>query len=487
MNLAGLRGNRLSARAFARIGSGALLLLLLSLAAYSQSAYWASQAILAAVAIKALGLGYVATGFVGWRVGVPVFSLLFITTIPTAEELLGVEEHSRGALGPEALLFLAAGLGAFAATSMGAAAIGARRAERASGVRAPRPAGPPPVFAWLMLGLGAWGIGYTMVFGYYGGAAVSDAGVLSGIANAAAAFFAAGLAVAWTEGIATGNRRWLKIAGLGTALHALVGLLSASKGAALFPLLVPFFCYVNVRAAVPWKPVAVVVAAYVLVVFPFATYWRAQLGEAGGSRSEFAKQGIDILLEGAWLGNEDLRTKAVRSGSRGLASVYGTIIRETGIVASHEGGDTYLLALGVMVPRLLWPGKPDHNGANLVGKKYGIISTSDDATGIAPTWAGEAAMNFGPWGIPVFFALFGLLAAWMDGAATRSAGLWFAAWMAPVAIFGQEGLVAGALLPGLRNALAAMLLLALVRRFASGRSRGPASLGFSGGARGHFT
>lgn len=485
--LTGRGSTKLSARAAVRLGGGGLLLLLLALAAYTQNTYWASQALLAAVAVRVVTIGYVATGFIGWRAGVPIFSLLFITTIPAVEELLGLEEHSRGALGAEALLLLAAGLAAFAFTSGAAAALGSRRASRSPGALVPKVLAPPQTFTWLLLGLGAWGIGYSMAYGYYGGTELAGTGVLSGIANAAAAFFSAGLAGAWTESMTTGSKRWLRIATVGTALHALVGLLSASKGAALFPLLVPFFCYVNVRAAVPWKPVAIVLAAYVLVVFPFATYWRAELGTGGRSRADFARQGIEILLEGAWFGNDDLQTKAVRSGSRGLASVYGTIVRETGVTASREDGATYLLGLGIMVPRLLWPEKPDHSGANLVGKKYGIISEFDDATGIAPTWAGEAAMNFGPWGIPVVFALLGLLAAWIDGPLTRRAGLWFAAWMAPVAIFGQEGLVAGALLPGLRNALVAIILLALVQRLGLQETRGVSSGALSRVAKGQPT
>lgn len=454
----------------ARLAGGGLLLLLLALAVYSQSGYWASQAVLAALALIAVTRGYTATGFVGWRVGVPIFSLLFITIIPTLEELFGLAEHSKGALGSEALLFLAAGLGAFLVTSTAAAGANIRPGTG----RAPTlAAAPPKAYAWLMMGLGAWGIGYTLIFGYYGGTDLSGAGLLSGIANAAATFFSAGLAVAWTNALTVRSRAWLKVGALGTGLHVLVGLLSASKGAALFPLLVPLLCYVNVKATVPWRPLAIVLAAYVLVVFPFTTYWRGELGSAGFSRGEFARQGVEILFSGAWLGDAELRDQAVRSGSRGLANVYAAIVKDTGVVASYEGGTTYLVALGVMVPRLLWPGKPDLAVANLVGKKYGIISASDDVTGIAPTWAGEAAMNFGPWGIPAVFALLGLLATWVDGPLTRAAGPWFAAWLAPVAIFGQEGLVAGTLLPALRTALVGVLLAVLMRRITVFRDAGP--------------
>ncbi len=463
-------------RGVARLAGGGLLILLLALAAYSQSGYWASQAVLTALVLVAVTRGYAATGFVGWRVGVPLFSLLFITVIPTLEELAGLEEHSKSALGAEALLFLAAGIGAFVVTSSAAA--------RGKPEGAPPPRRLPPALAWLLLGIGGWGIGYTLLFGYYGGTDLARMGLLSGIANAASTFFSAGLAVAWTNGLTGRGRRWLQVGLLGTGLHALVGLLSASKGAALFPLLVPLLCYVNVKASVPWRPVAVVMAAYVLVVFPFTTYWRGELGAEGFSRGAFARQGVELLLSGAWFGDADLRDRALRSGSRGLASVYGTILKETGVSASYEGGTTYLIALGVMVPRLLWPDKPDLSVANLVGKKYGIISTSDDATGIAPTWAGEAAMNFGPWGIPVLFALLGLLASWVDGPLSRIAGPWFAAWFAPVAIFGQEGLVAGTLLPGLRNALVALLLVALAHRLAAAGQTAPNSGDRPAGARG---
>ncbi|MBL0278462.1 MAG: hypothetical protein IPQ24_20735 [Anaeromyxobacter sp.] len=451
--------------------SAALLLLLLSVAGYTGNPYWTFQGALAVACIAAVGYGYASTGLVGWRAGVPMFTLIFLTIIPLAEELAGLEAYSTGVLRGEAILALAGGIMTFGLTTLLISSFRRRRrttseaSQQGPGIRGEKSI----MVTFLVLGL--WGTGYTVLFGYYAGSDLTQAGVLSGVANALTTFFGAGLAVAWTGALSGRRPTWLRPAGLGTALQMAIGLFSASKGAALFPLLVPLLCYVNVRGRVPWRPVAMVVAVYFVVVFPFTTVWRASMSPYGASRGEFASQGAQVLLAGDWLWDAGLRDQAVRSGSRGLANLYGIIYAETGRSTSLEYGSTYLTALGVIVPRMLWPDKPDLTVGNLVGKKYGIIAQTDDVTGISPTWSGEAVMNYGPAGILFLFLVLAMLAVWVDGPLTRTAGAWLPSWLAPVAIFNQEGLVAGTLLPSLRNALAAVAIVLLVQRLTRGGRR----------------
>ncbi|MCF7870429.1 MAG: oligosaccharide repeat unit polymerase [Candidatus Omnitrophica bacterium] len=67
-------------------------------------------------------------------------------------------------------------------------------------------------------------------------------------------------------------------------------------------------------------------------------------------------------------------------------------------------GESYWHIILSPVPRLILPWKPKSVSANEIGRKTGIISSTDYVTSPGISWWGEAYVNFGYWGI--FFVLF---------------------------------------------------------------------------------
>jgi hypothetical protein len=159
----------------------------------------------------------------------------------------------------------------------------------------------------------------------------------------------------------------------------------------------------------------------------------------GSSRLDFFNFLINTLISGDWVevitGSEFIG-EASRSLGRRLLYVLSTIVDTTGDSVPFSNGHTYLTALGVSVPRFIWPGKPDLNIGNYIGLQYGLIAGYDFLTNVSPSQPGEMYMNFGwvavvigmaMWGIiaTVFYRLFGtkswytaplvLMVAWQEG------------------------------------------------------------------------
>jgi hypothetical protein len=57
------------------------------------------------------------------------------------------------------------------------------------------------------------------------------------------------------------------------------------------------------------------------------------------------------------------------------------------------------LFTGALVPRFIWPNKPDMELGNLFGAKFGFIDATDTRTSISVTYLGEFIWNYGPWGV----------------------------------------------------------------------------------------
>jgi len=80
----------------------------------------------------------------------------------------------------------------------------------------------------------------------------------------------------------------------------------------------------------------------------------------------------------------------------------------------HEGdwepmlGRSYAQALLSLVPRVLWPGKPDFHYGTDFGQAAGILSSGDWLTSISVTYFGEAFLNLG-WGGLVAMLVMGML------------------------------------------------------------------------------
>ena len=77
-------------------------------------------------------------------------------------------------------------------------------------------------------------------------------------------------------------------------------------------------------------------------------------------------------------------------------------------------GESYRPLLYSLIPRLLYPNKPEERFGNKFGQRYGIIRNYDNNMSLNLPWITELFINFGPFSVPLGMAVFGILLAILD-------------------------------------------------------------------------
>jgi hypothetical protein len=83
------------------------------------------------------------------------------------------------------------------------------------------------------------------------------------------------------------------------------------------------------------------------------------------------------------------------------------IVGRTGMDVKYQNGDTIVPLLGVFVPRLIWPEKPDVATGRLLNKEFNL--SEQEETYISPSHLGELYWNYGWRGVLIGMPLIGLL------------------------------------------------------------------------------
>lgn len=95
-------------------------------------------------------------------------------------------------------------------------------------------------------------------------------------------------------------------------------------------------------------------------------------------------------------------------GRLGQSFILSRVVTKTDKFLYGKSLEKFFISLGP--PRFIWEDKPIISfDANKFGREYGIISSDDTQTRVAPTMTGDLYMNFGVWGIIVgLFVLGGI-------------------------------------------------------------------------------
>lgn len=105
-------------------------------------------------------------------------------------------------------------------------------------------------------------------------------------------------------------------------------------------------------------------------------------------------------------------------------STTAAIMRDTPALHPYIWGGSYLPLLTKMIPRFLWPDKPDESFGNSWTHRYGYLGENDSSTSFNLPWLPEMYMNFGWFGIIGVMFLLGLLYrclwVWLMGQATTT-------------------------------------------------------------------
>lgn len=385
----------------------------------------------------------------GWTFLVPAFYVCYFVAIPLALWAGGALELSTVSGVTAALIWVSLGLCAFQCAVIIATALHAkrRRPTTSTGRASCWALASQPCGIVVLSSIGLVGLGYSFLYGYFGLTSnLRHTGGLAGVMSLVSSLASVGLVLSWTRFFRFGQKPWAIFALALLVLLLGVGLFSKSKGALLFPFFHVGAAYAIERGRTPAAAFLAAALAYLFIAYPLVSSWRQDAGVEYASRWDQVAEGVGVLTSLHSM-PFDATPDLQRSFARGLLEVTAQIVDRTGTDVPYARGASYGAVLESLIPRSLWPDKPDNNTGNWIGQRYSIVNRGDDVTNISPSLLGEMYMNFGGVGVLLGMALFGLLAVWLDRSLTSWAGSWLIAWSLPFAFFGQEAPLSQFLLP----------------------------------------
>jgi len=95
------------------------------------------------------------------------------------------------------------------------------------------------------------------------------------------------------------------------------------------------------------------------------------------------------------------------------------VVRETPAWVPYWGGETYKPLLTKLIPRILWPGKPEERFGQEFGHRYGFLHPGDEITSVNMSWLTEMYANFGRLGVLAGMAVVGVALALVEAKFNR--------------------------------------------------------------------
>ena len=198
------------------------------------------------------------------------------------------------------------------------------------------------------------------------------------------------------------------------AFSALAGMILyfafGGKALAVTMLGMPAMAYYEVKRKFPAKSILVIVLLFVFVIFPMYNTFRDI------DRNLETTRRVDRTLDvaRAWSSDKYLDASIFAFLKRvTVVTSVAAIISDTGRWVDYRYGETLLLApISVLIPRFLWPDKPNISLGREFGSTFRLKSAMDSETEIAPTMVGEFYWNFGVPGVVVGMWLLGMGYRW---------------------------------------------------------------------------
>lgn len=168
--------------------------------------------------------------------------------------------------------------------------------------------------------------------------------------------------------------------------------------------------YWQVRRRVPWAVLAAAAALFVLLNdVKFEYRGRVSLAELE-TRDVWTKVTTmaEVLTERYGNLQRGPAEAAVSSVNRlGHIVMFAYVVETTPDLIPYWGGQTYTFLFASVVPRFLWPEKPEAGFGNEFGRRYGFLHPRNFETTINLPWLTEFYMNYGAAGVIVGMALVG--------------------------------------------------------------------------------
>lgn len=174
---------------------------------------------------------------------------------------------------------------------------------------------------------------------------------------------------------------------------------------------VPIIAFWYARRRLPIKSIVALLVVVVFVVFPIYNNFRIQRQDLG--TTERLDRTLRVTRE--WDSNKFME-QSLGSMLRRMAIVtsVAAIIRDTGRWVEFKKGETLMLApISVLIPRVIWPEKPEIHVGREFGVTFRLVNAIDRETQIAPSFVGEFYWNFHVPGVLVGMFLLGGLYRWV--------------------------------------------------------------------------
>jgi hypothetical protein len=196
-------------------------------------------------------------------------------------------------------------------------------------------------------------------------------------------------------------------------LRVLVGLASGLTGNGLLPALSLCIVYAGIRHVIPWKAIGLGTLAF-FILRPVEGAFRidnSPIGVVGGqSISEKIEHFADLTQAVIRFGAQDPKDVLQVSAHRlALTPTFAWIVRDTPTTVPYWDGTTYYPALFKLIPRFVFPDKPEELTGQEFGHRYGLIDLGNFDTSVNLPQIVELYANFGTIGVVLGMFLFGVI------------------------------------------------------------------------------
>jgi hypothetical protein len=196
-----------------------------------------------------------------------------------------------------------------------------------------------------------------------------------------------------------GHRQaWAGIIVIVVGAHIALGFEIGMRGAFVYPLLLVGLGFLLARGRLPLVTTALATLLLLAIVVPWLTYYKIQPQELPVSdrltaaSEDFVQGGTRGAIE---RGVEALVGRSV--GSAGMAPVF---IQYFPSLYTFEYGHTFMIQAMHLVPRVIWPDKPNMSEQlNAYTRRTGMIAADDDTTTAVFDAVSEYYINFGVGGV----------------------------------------------------------------------------------------
>jgi hypothetical protein len=204
----------------------------------------------------------------------------------------------------------------------------------------------------------------------------------------------------------TDRLAWFGIVVMIALGHVLLGFEIGMRGAFVYPLLLVGAAYAMVRRRLPWGRVALTATLLLVTVMPWLTFYKIQPPET--PVLERVQAATDQMSETSVRGALERGIEAVVGRSVGVVGMTAVFIQDVPEVSPFEYGRTFWIQAMHMVPRVVWPDKPNMSEQlNVYSRRAGLLHEEDDVTTATFDAVSEYYINFGVLGVFLLSVLHG--------------------------------------------------------------------------------